>query len=864
MQAEKILASTPLTATELSIPFPSFAEDQKKWDNLVATIEAYNLEPARLLAQQEILGRRLQKIYHKKLKPAEIQRIIHSATLTLQERTVLKHDFKLENFLSNKNEHSTRPAIDAFTHRLVTQQPDYPNTPRGQSEVQVFSPLQQGNVLQQRFFADYQKNPLRPVYCSMVPADTRIEPSTFAKDNQQINPYGLSFVLLAKKMFSKAIIFHGNQHNKAVYGQQLSHPCTINSLVYLLNELPDHALKNLIDIWSEFGNSFQYFDYFSSQIIAWLPEIPFSKEWIDSVHINLKDLKPVNDNKLQGTIDLPACRLIDIAKQTTGMGLQINDSIKPPCISLYGRFKDHLNRNETTAALALLETWPVLGKMGIHQDENQKLILQSTTTEQRAKWIHHIMQLKWRRIEVFGYCKSNIKDFLGSEFNHYALIYLQECLEQDIPTSSSRGLSAGSREPPRRFLDPADKPRDDGLRVKRKAESSLTHCNAKKPRLESSDHKTSHNIKYYQNLLSQAFTDKIHRIMSFVYYENNLLEKITKISLEKIKNYQISYEWYDEVYIRINIIPDSKQVDDLNRLKDLLAKSLISSCYLKGLSIVERDNKYLQIDIPIYALLKSFDYKDGLIRLYSQYYYHLTPEDSYHKNLLEIILAGGNYDDFFLVTKEISKKSLPLLSLLELAHQYHIINAIWKNVFKLNENPDQDIHFMAIILQTLLDCDEQYLISNPKLQQTLLEHTDTQFLMSLQLFQKIFNLIKPWLINSEQLDYIFVGLKNIIKDKNILPDPEYQVYLNVFLQIDLALKRPLITQSRIAMMYLFLISCINRLYFKFILSSVLTSSAILTTKQQLDASISKLLLNCGYKLSHSEIRMAWLNLKKMF
>ena len=166
-----ISASTPLTSTELSIPFPSFAADQKKWDNLVAMVEAYNLEPSRLLAQEERLGQRLQKIYQKKLKPAEIKRIIHDATLTLRECTVLKHDFKLEHFVTNKNEFPNRPAIDAFTHRLVTEHPDYPNTPRGQSEVQLFAPLQQGNDLQQSFFANYQKNPLRPVYCSMVPAD---------------------------------------------------------------------------------------------------------------------------------------------------------------------------------------------------------------------------------------------------------------------------------------------------------------------------------------------------------------------------------------------------------------------------------------------------------------------------------------------------------------------------------------------------------------------------------------------------------------------------------------------------------------------------------------------------------------------
>ena len=246
-----ISASTPLTSTELSIPFPNFAADQKKWDNLVATVESYNLEPSRLLAQQEIFGQRLQRIYHRKLKPAEIQRIIHNATLTLQENTVLKHDFDLKNFVSNKNEHSTKPIIDAFTHRLVTQHPDYPNTPRGQSEVHVFSPLQQGDALQQSFFADYQRNPLRPVYCSMVPADNRIGSAFCLKDNQAVYPYGRSFVLLAKGIISKAIIVHGNQHIKTVYGYQLSHPCTINSLIYLLNELPDNTLKYLIDTWSE-------------------------------------------------------------------------------------------------------------------------------------------------------------------------------------------------------------------------------------------------------------------------------------------------------------------------------------------------------------------------------------------------------------------------------------------------------------------------------------------------------------------------------------------------------------------------------------------------------------------------------------
>ena len=83
-----------------------------------------------------------------------------------------------------------------------------------------------------------------------------------------------------------------------------------------------------------------------------------------------------------------------------------------------------------------------------------------------------------------------------------------------------------------------------------------------------------------------------------------------------------------------------------------------------------------------------------------------------------------------------------------------------------------------------------------------------------------------------------------------------------FPQIDLALKQPLITQSRLAMMYLFLISYSNRLYFQFILSSSLTSSALLTAGQQLDASISKLFLTCGYQLSDSEIRTAWVNLKK--
>ena len=135
----------------------------------------------------------------------------------------------------------------------------------------------------------------------------------------------------------------------------------------------------------------------------------------------------------------------------------------------------------------------------------------------------------------------------------------------------------------------------------------------------------------------------------------------------------------------INITPDSKQAKDIYRLKDLFAQTLRNSDYLKGLSIVECNKKYLQIDMPIYALLKSFDHKSGLIQLYSQYYYYLTTEASYHRNLLEIILAGCNYSDFSIVIKEITMKSLPLLSLLELAYQYHTISVIWQNVFKSNE-----------------------------------------------------------------------------------------------------------------------------------------------------------------------------------
>ena len=63
---------------------------------------------------------------------------------------------------------------------------------------------------------------------------------------------------------------------------------------------------------------------------------------------------------------------------------------------------------------------------------------------------------------------------------------------------------------------------------------------------------------------------------------------------------------------------------------------------------------------------------------------------------------------------------MPFLSLLELAHQYHIISVIWRIIFKMNENPDQHIRFMAATLETLLDCDEKYLISNQKLQQIAL------------------------------------------------------------------------------------------------------------------------------------------------
>ena len=45
------------------------------------------------------------------------------------------------------------------------------------------------------------------------------------------------------------------------------------------------------------------------------------------------------------------------------MGLLINNDTQP-CISLYSHLDHYFKENETTAALELLEAWPILGKMG--------------------------------------------------------------------------------------------------------------------------------------------------------------------------------------------------------------------------------------------------------------------------------------------------------------------------------------------------------------------------------------------------------------------------------------------------------------------------------------------------------------------